>query len=93
MSNILELNCWVLGDDPRRVFSVKIATSETISYLKKGIKDEIKHSFDDRYHKRVDTFLRYGWIVEQYLKAGSMWCRQAGVRRRLSFAFSQLRAL
>jgi hypothetical protein len=46
MSNILELNCWVLGDDPRRVFSVEIVISKTVSALKKLIKDEKKHTFD-----------------------------------------------
>jgi hypothetical protein len=56
MSNILELNCWVLGDDPRHVFPVKIATSETIGYLKKAIKDEIKHSFDDLDAKSLDLW-------------------------------------
>jgi hypothetical protein len=45
MSNILELNCWVIGDDPRHVIPIKIASSETVGTLKKAIKDEIKHSF------------------------------------------------
>jgi hypothetical protein len=44
MSNILELDCWVLGDAPRRVFPVMIASSETVAY--KAIKDE-KHVFND----------------------------------------------
>src|SRR6267154_736510 len=47
MSNILELNCWVLGDVPRRVFPVKIGSAETVGYLKKAIKDEKKPLFDD----------------------------------------------
>jgi hypothetical protein len=47
MSNILELNCWVLGDAPRRVFPVKIASSETVGYLKKAIKGEKKNVFND----------------------------------------------
>jgi hypothetical protein len=47
MSNILQLNCWVLGDAPRHVFPVKIASLETVSYLKKAIKDEKKHIFND----------------------------------------------
>ena len=47
MSSILELNCWVLGDDPRRVFPLKIVCSETVGYLKKVIKDEKKPVFDD----------------------------------------------
>jgi len=47
MSNILELNCWVLGDDTQGVFPVKIASSETVGTLKEAIKDKITHSFDD----------------------------------------------
>ena len=47
MSNILELNCWVLGDAPRRVFPVKIASSETVGYLKEAIKEKMKPVFDD----------------------------------------------
>src|ERR1700691_3701695 len=34
ISNILELNCWVLGDDLRSVFSVEIPSSKAVSYLK-----------------------------------------------------------
>ena len=44
--NILELNWWVLGDALWRVFSVKISTSKTVSYLKKAIKDEKKNVFN-----------------------------------------------
>jgi hypothetical protein len=46
MSNILELNWWVHGDTPRRVFPVKIASSERVSYLKKAIKDYKKNIFN-----------------------------------------------
>jgi hypothetical protein len=45
MSDMLCLNCWVLGDDPQRVFSVKIAKSETIDALKKAVKEEKKNAF------------------------------------------------
>jgi hypothetical protein len=47
MSDLLNLNCWVLGDDPQCVFSLKIAKSETINVLKKAIKNEKKPIFDD----------------------------------------------
>jgi len=47
MSNTLQLNCRVLCNDPQRVFSIKIESSETISYLKKAIKDEKVHMFND----------------------------------------------
>jgi len=47
MSNTLELNCWVLGDDPRSVFPVEIASSKTVGFLKEAIKDKTKCAFDD----------------------------------------------
>jgi hypothetical protein len=47
MSNILELNCWVLGDDPHCVFPVKIASSEMVGYLRKAIMPEMENSSDD----------------------------------------------
>src|SRR5262245_27583934 len=43
----LELNCLVLGDDPSHVFLVKIADSESIGSLKKAIREEKKHAFQD----------------------------------------------
>lgn len=46
MSDMLNLNCWVLGDDPQRVFPVKIASSETVGGLKDAIKDKMKPEFD-----------------------------------------------
>ena len=42
MTDILDLNCWILGDEPERVFTVKIASSETVSTLKDAIKEK-KH--------------------------------------------------
>ena len=42
MSNILVLNCWVLGDGPNHIFTVKIEHTETVSILRKAIKDEKK---------------------------------------------------
>lgn len=46
MSDMLNLNCWLLGDDPQRVFPVEIAKTKTVGGLKKAIKDEKKHAFD-----------------------------------------------
>ncbi len=34
------------GNDPRRVFSVKIAKTEKVDAVKKAIKGEKKHAFD-----------------------------------------------
>lgn len=47
MPDTLNLMGWVLGDDPQRIFPVKIANSETVGALKKAIKDEKKPEFDD----------------------------------------------
>jgi hypothetical protein len=40
MSDMLNLNCWLLGDDPRRIFSVEIAKTKTVDGLKKAIKED-----------------------------------------------------
>jgi len=37
---MLNLNCWVIGDDPKRVFSVEIAKTKTVAALKKAIKED-----------------------------------------------------
>jgi hypothetical protein len=41
----LEHNCFVHGDDPRNVFPVKIASTESVGTLKDAIKDKKKHVF------------------------------------------------
>ena len=46
-ADTLNLNCWVLGDDPRRIFPVEIASSEVVDGLKKAIEQEKKPKFDD----------------------------------------------
>jgi hypothetical protein len=46
VSDILHLNCWILGDNTRRAFSVKIAQSEIVDALKDVIKNKKKHTFD-----------------------------------------------
>jgi hypothetical protein len=56
MSDMLNLNCSVLGDDPQRVFSVKIAKSETVGGLKKAIKKEKEPEFDDYAADRLDLW-------------------------------------
>ena len=47
MSNILELNCWVIGDEPLSIFPVKIASSETVGYMRKAILPEMENSCSD----------------------------------------------
>ena len=39
-TQLLSLNCFVLGDDPKRMFTVKIDKTENVSILKKLIKEE-----------------------------------------------------
>jgi hypothetical protein len=46
MSTVLELNCWILAHDPRRVFSVDVPSSKTVSHLKDAIKNKKKPVFD-----------------------------------------------
>ena len=53
---MLNLNCWVLGDDLQRVFSVKIAKSDTVGGLKKAIKKEKEPEFDDYAADRLDLW-------------------------------------
>lgn len=47
MSDILYLNCLVLGQTPDHIFLVKISSSENVHTLKKAIKDENSHLFSD----------------------------------------------
>jgi len=42
----IHLNCLILDDDSSHIFSVKILQTDTVSNLKKVIKEENKHEFD-----------------------------------------------
>ena len=44
-AGILKLNCWVLGDEMRRVFPVEIAETESVGILKDAIKQKKPVSF------------------------------------------------
>jgi hypothetical protein len=44
---ILKLNCFVHDDDPRHVFPIKIARTESVGTLKGSIKDDNPESFHD----------------------------------------------
>jgi Crinkler effector protein N-terminal domain len=46
MSSIQELNCWVLGEETSRVFTVEIQGTKNVSTLKKAIKEEKKPGLD-----------------------------------------------
>jgi hypothetical protein len=39
-TQLLSLNCFVLGDDPKKIFTVKIPKTDNVSILKKLIKEE-----------------------------------------------------
>jgi hypothetical protein len=60
MSDMLNLNCWLLGDDPRRVIPVEIAKTKTVGGLKKAIKGEKMHAFDG-----IDADLLDLWKVRE----------------------------
>jgi hypothetical protein len=57
---MLNLNNWVLGDDPERIFSVK---SETIDVLKDAIKAKKKPVFDDIAAELLISW-RWAWVVD-----------------------------
>jgi hypothetical protein len=42
---VLELNCWVRGDDWDHVFPIKIAQTESVGALKELIKEKKQHTF------------------------------------------------
>jgi hypothetical protein len=58
-SSNLELNCFVHGDDPRNVFPVRIARTDTVGMLKKAIKEEKKVALE-----HVDADVLKVWKVD-----------------------------
>ena len=53
---MITLNCCVFGDDPSRVFSLKIDSNENVSMLRKAVKDEKKPAFDSITADRLDLW-------------------------------------
>ena len=47
MTTTIKLNCWIIGDDPGRIFSVRIERTESVDALKKAIKEETKPALDN----------------------------------------------
>jgi hypothetical protein len=43
---LIDLNCWVTGEPPERVFSVKIEATEKVLALKEAIKEKKKPAYD-----------------------------------------------
>jgi hypothetical protein len=62
---ILELNCFIRDDDPRHIFPVKIARTESVSTLKKLVKEEKKPALD---HINADALEL--WMVDIPVKDG-----------------------
>jgi hypothetical protein len=61
----LELNCIVQGDDTDHVFTVNVARTKNVSALRKAIKEENEHAFE-----QVDAKTLNLWKVSahrQYL--------------------------
>ena len=46
MATLLNLNCWVLGEDSTRIFPVKIDSAENVGALKEAIKEKMKPNFN-----------------------------------------------
>ncbi|OJA11766.1 hypothetical protein AZE42_06317 [Rhizopogon vesiculosus] len=59
MSNTFKLNCFVVGSDPKHIFSIEIPVSKTVYTLKTVIKEKRKPEFDD-----VDTDYVDIWKVD-----------------------------
>ncbi|KAH9969418.1 hypothetical protein BGW80DRAFT_1334817, partial [Lactifluus volemus] len=47
MSNMLEINCLVFGDDHDHIFTIEIADTENIGALKDAIKEEKRNTFQN----------------------------------------------
>jgi hypothetical protein len=53
---LLSLNCFLLGDDPDRMFTVEIPKNKNVSILKKLIKEENPSSLDNIDVKNIDLW-------------------------------------
>jgi hypothetical protein len=47
MSRTINVHCWIHGEDSDQIFIVKIAATKTVAALKKAIKDEKQHAFQE----------------------------------------------
>jgi hypothetical protein len=55
-TQLLSLNCFVLGDGPNRMFTVKILKTENVSILKKSIKEENSLSLSNVDARNIDLW-------------------------------------
>jgi hypothetical protein len=56
MESEFNLNCLVLGDDPSRIFTIKVASTENVSAFKNLIKERKQHAFDGVDADRLDLW-------------------------------------
>jgi hypothetical protein len=56
MESNFNLNCLVLGDDPSRIFTMKVASTESVSAFKDLIKAWRTPRFDDVPAERLDLW-------------------------------------
>jgi hypothetical protein len=57
--SLLSLNCWVVGDSPDEMFTVKIHKTESVSILKKIIKENNANSFGNFDSKQLHLWKVY----------------------------------
>jgi hypothetical protein len=52
----LNLNCYLLGDDPSRIFPVEVEQHKNVGDLKKKIKEDRAHALADVDASDLDVF-------------------------------------
>jgi hypothetical protein len=73
-SQIITLNCWVLSDDPDRVFPVDFDARKSVGALKDEIKKKKSPIFDDMPADRLDL-----WKVSERVAQSPPLIKPAGV--------------
>jgi hypothetical protein len=56
MANVVTLQCWLHGDDPKRVFPVKIDQTDVVGALKDAIKEKKRPEFDHIAADKLDLW-------------------------------------
>ena len=65
-TQLLSLNCFVLGDDPDRMFVVEIEKTKSVSILKKLIKEENPSSLGNVDVKNIDLW-QTSYLIDDLL--------------------------
>jgi hypothetical protein len=68
MSLTIELNCLVLGDESSHIFTIEIVDTKNVSTLKRTIKDEKHHTFQDVDADDLNLF-KVSFLVDDELDA------------------------